>query len=97
MKYGLDFGKEESKTVEQIITSKLGVPSYTQGEEQKSLTSILSRFKNGEERFRTDPLFNQIIQQLLRGKSPLELIDDLLEISEERIKLLENYIRKGKI
>jgi protein-L-isoaspartate O-methyltransferase len=55
---------------------------------------ILSRFKDGEKRYRESSLFNQVINNLANDTDPLEIIDQLITNQEELQKSFENYINR---
>jgi hypothetical protein len=55
---------------------------------------LISKFTNGEDRFRTDPLFHAIIYSLLGGEDPLKIIDNLLKSNNEILDKLRNQLLK---
>jgi hypothetical protein len=52
---------------------------------EESIKRILSKFRNGEERFNTSPLFRAVVSSLLRGSDPISLLDTLIERSDESL------------
>lgn len=59
----------------------------------QNIVSIIDKFKNGEERYRTSVLFNNVIQMLLRGAEPLDIIDKLITMNENTQKAFQEYAR----
>lgn len=57
-----------------------------------SLQEILSKCKNGEERYKRSAIFRQCIDTLVRGGDPVDIIDQLTEshdkLVEESTKLV---------
>ena len=58
----------------------------------KSIYEIVSKFKNGNERFNKSAITNSIIQQLSRGSDPICLIDTLCDMIDEQTLLMERLI-----
>jgi hypothetical protein len=54
------------------------------------VNELLSKFKDGESRYKTEPLFQRVIDSLLHGADPIGLIDQLLiidkQVNDEYIK-----------
>lgn len=59
---------------------------------KQPISGILSKFENGEERFKVDPLFRQIILQLNRGDDPIDLLDEVLQNAQKTRNILLNII-----
>lgn len=57
-----------------------------------SISELIEKFPNGQERFLNSALFNQIIQSLARGTEPLSIIDDLIVMQEETTERFKDYI-----
>lgn len=60
------------------------------------MEKLLSKFENGEERYRLDPTFNRVIHALNNGIDPIKIIDTLLKNNEEITKNCEEYVRGDK-
>ena len=58
----------------------------------KSIYEIVSKFKNGNERFNKSAITNSIIQQLSRGSDPICLIDTRCDMIDEQTLLMERLI-----
>lgn len=56
---------------------------------------MVAKFKNGEERYRTSATFNRTVQMLVRGADPLEVIDQLITITDDTQKAFEHYMIKA--
>jgi hypothetical protein len=46
---------------------------------QDNLTSLISKFENGKERYQQSAMFNRVINTLVRGADPLVVIDQLIK------------------
>jgi len=57
------------------------------------LDELISKFKNGEERYRNSALMNKCVQTLARDGDPIELIDQLVEFLDSQNKQLEEMIK----
>lgn len=55
-------------------------------------SEYITKFKNGEKRYRESPLFNQVIQMLLRDVDPIDIIDQLIQTIENTQKAFEEYM-----
>jgi len=53
----------------------------------------IARFKNGEERYKTSATFNRVVQMLVRGVDPYEIIDDLCQMSDDMTNAFIKYIK----
>jgi hypothetical protein len=62
-----------------------------------SIDEILEQFKDGERRYREDPIFHSIIHCLERDDNPIRLLDQVLSINEnvtkQYHKLIEEKLR----
>ena len=61
-------------------------------EHYKKTDEILSKFKNGKNRFRESALFNRVVQMLVRDADPIEIIDQLITITDDTQKAFEQYM-----
>ena len=52
----------------------------------------ITKFKDGEKRYRESPLFNQVIQMLVRDVDPIDIIDQLIQTIENTQKAFEEYM-----
>lgn len=55
-------------------------------------SEYITKFKNGEKRYRESPLFNQVIQMLVRDVNPIDIIDQLIQTIENTQKAFEEYM-----
>jgi hypothetical protein len=55
-------------------------------------SEYITKFKDGEKRYRESPLFNQVIQMLLRDVDPIDIIDQLIQTIENTQKAFEEYM-----
>lgn len=56
----------------------------------------ITKFKDGEKRYRESPLFNQIIQMLVRNIDPIDIIDQLIHTTEDTQRAFELYMVREK-
>jgi len=54
----------------------------------------IDRFKNGRERYKTSPVFNMVIQMLVRDMDPYEIIDQLCQTNDDQRKAFEQYVMR---
>lgn len=54
----------------------------------------IARFKNGKERYKMSATFNRVVQMLVRGADTYEIIDHLLQMSDDQTKAFEQYINR---
>lgn len=55
---------------------------------------IISKFKNGKERYKRSVLFNKVAQMLVRDMDPYEVIDQLIMSNEDFQNALEQYMHR---
>lgn len=58
----------------------------------KKTDECISKFKNGKERYRKSPTFNRVIQMLVRGVDPFDVIDQLCQVTDDTQKAFEQYV-----
>lgn len=63
-------------------------------EHYKKTDEIVAKFKNGKERYRQSATFNRVVQMLVRDADPLEIIDQLITITDDTQKAFEQYIHR---
>ena len=56
---------------------------------------LLNKFKKGQERYHTDPVFNRVVIALAGGTDPITIIDDLCGWLKELGDKYEDYVKKG--
>ena len=59
-------------------------------------SKYITKFKDGEKRYRESPLFNQVIQMLVRDVDPIDIIDQLIQTTENTQKAFEEYMVRDK-
>jgi len=64
----------------------------TEEEHYNKTSETIAKFKNGEKRYKTSALFNTVVQMLVRGEDPLEVIDQLITTAEDANKALIQYM-----
>lgn len=57
------------------------------------LQLLLSKFENGQERFKTDALFNKVIMHMMHGSDKHEIIEGLLDIINKQQEALYKKLR----
>lgn len=68
----------------------------TQEEFYLKTSEYITKFKDGEKRYRESPLFNQVIQMLVRDVNPIDIIDQLIQTTENIQKAFEEYMVRVK-
>lgn len=56
----------------------------------------VAKFKDGEKRYRESPLFNQVIQMLVRDVDPIDVINQLIHTTEDTQRAFELYMIREK-
>jgi len=67
----------------------------TQQEIYEKTDECITRFKKDKERFRESATFNRVVQMLVRGAEPYEIIDQLCQMSDDQNKAMEQQILRG--
>lgn len=57
------------------------------------LELLLSKFENGQERFKTDALFNKVIMHMMHCSDKYEIIEGLLDIINNQQEALYKKLR----
>lgn len=57
---------------------------------------LLNLFPNGVLLYNTNATFNKVIQMMLRGTTPHEIIESLIEMADHSNKALEDHLVRGK-
>jgi hypothetical protein len=65
-----------------------------ESERYKKTDEIIAKFKNGKEHYQQSPIFNRVIQMLVRDEDPLVIIDHLIMLTEDTQKAFEQYIHR---
>lgn len=63
-----------------------------QQERYAKTTEIISQFKNGKELYQTNALFNRCVQSMVRGATPIEIIEQLITVTDDTSKAFEQFI-----
>ena len=61
----------------------------------KKTDETIAKFKNGRERYNNSATFNRVVQMLVRGEDPLEIIDQLSMSIDDKNKAFEQYILRS--
>lgn len=64
-------------------------------ETHNKIKYILSKFPDGEKRFRESAIFNKVIQCLIRDVDPMVIIDQLIDTTERTQKAFTDYAQKA--
>lgn len=66
---------------------------YSEQEQfERKRTEILSKFMNGYNRFNNDHLFRKVVEALMRGANPFDLIEKLIDINKEQADAFKQYL-----
>lgn len=58
----------------------------------QKITEILAKFKNGEELYKTNAMFNQSVQMMVEGLNEYEVLEQVILASERTQRAFEDYI-----
>ncbi len=64
----------------------------TQEEYYKKTDEALAKFKNGKDLYQKSALFNRTVQMLVRGVSEYEIIEQLIQTTEDNNKAMEQLL-----
>jgi len=56
---------------------------------------IVSKFKDGEKRYRESALFNQVVQMLVRDVDPYDVINQLIQVTEDTQEAQKQYMLRS--
>lgn len=59
------------------------------------MEELLQQFESGHEGYHTDPLFNRVVNMLVRGMDPITVIDTLLDINLKQQEHLKDTIMRA--
>lgn len=60
---------------------------------QDKIENVISKFEDGEERFKKSALFNQVVQSLARGGDEYYIIDMLIKTAESAQISFEDHLK----
>ena len=60
----------------------------------QKITELLSKFKNGEELYKRNVMFNQAIQMMVEAMNEFEVLEQIILISERTQRAFEDYINR---
>lgn len=58
------------------------------------ITELLKKFKNGEELYKKNAMFNQAIQMMLEGMNEFEVLEQIILANDRTQKAFEDYINR---
>lgn len=57
-------------------------------------SECIAKFKNGNHRYQQSALFNQVVQMLVRGVDPYDVIDHLVQVNEDTLNAFTQYLHR---
>ncbi len=63
-------------------------------ERYQKITEILAKFKNGEELYKRNAMFNQAIQMMVEGLTEFEVLEQVVLANERTQRAFEDYINR---
>jgi hypothetical protein len=60
----------------------------------KKTEECIFKFKNGRERYRQSPTFNVVVQMLVRGIDPYDVIDQLCQSMDDTQEAFKQYMAR---
>ena len=61
---------------------------------RQNTDEVVDLFKNGKELYMKSPLFNKVVQMLVRRESPYEVIQQLIQCNEDSYNAMVAYIQR---
>jgi hypothetical protein len=55
---------------------------------------ILAKFKNSPEKYQKSALFHTIVQMMVRGVTEIEIIEYLIQVTEDTTMAFQNYANR---
>lgn len=55
---------------------------------------LISKFKDGEKRYRESVLFHKVIDTMIHGIGEIAIIDELIEINDSTMKEFQDYVQR---
>lgn len=71
---------------------KINSKTMMQEEYYQKTDECVAKFKNGKARYQQSATFNRVIQMLVRDADPMEIIDQLVTITDDTQKAFEQYM-----
>ena len=63
-------------------------------ERHKKITEVIAKFKNGEELYRRNAVFNKVIQLLVDGMDVYDVLEQVVLTAEQTQKAFEDYMQR---
>jgi hypothetical protein len=60
----------------------------------QKITELLSKFKNGEELYKRNVMFNQAIQMMVEGMNEFEVLEQIILASDRTQRAFEDYVNR---
>lgn len=77
-----------------LCAGRAKLKEMTEQEHYRKTDECIAQFKNGKELYQKSALFNSIVQVLVRGQSPYEVIEMLIQQSEDNHNAMVQYIHR---
>lgn len=66
---------------------------YDERERQEAKRKeLISKFANGWERYNKEPMFRNIVESLMRGSDPFDIIEKLIDMNKELSDNIRGYL-----
>ena len=63
-------------------------------ERYQKITEILAKFKNGEELYKRNALFNQSVQMMVEGMNEFDVLEQVILANERTQRAFEDYVNR---
>lgn len=63
-------------------------------ERYQKIDELVQKFKNGEELYRTSPMFNTTIQMMVKGLTVYEAFEQIILAHERTQRAFEDYVMR---
>lgn len=100
--YGLQLAKAKAdstsekdlRVCEVIASASESFGELSQSERYNLTDETISKFKNGKMLYRKSALFNRSVQMLVRGVTVYDLIENIIQVTEDTTRSFEQYINR---
>lgn len=86
--------EKDLRVCEVIASASESFEELSQSERYNLTDETISKFKNGKMLYRKSALFNRSVQMLVRGVTVYDLIENIIQVTEDTTRSFEQYINR---
>jgi len=86
--------EKDLRVCEVIASASESFEELSQSERYNLTDETISKFKNGKVLYRKSALFNRSVQMLVRGVTVYDLIENIIQVTEDTTRSFEQYINR---